>query len=79
MPIGPYITSIKKFHGPEIDLAALEDEPDPVVQGQVLSQSCSETFMNEGIDLIILLPKNLGMICIGSNSLKAKEQDMLER
>jgi hypothetical protein len=65
MAIGSGIAHIKKFHGPEIDLSALENHSHPIVQAEVLSQRGRKPFMDKGIDLIVLLTENLGMIRIG--------------
>ena len=65
MAIRSRVGCIKQFHGSEIDFSALEDQSDPVVQSQVLVKSGSQTFVDKGINPVVLLAQDPGMVRLG--------------
>ncbi len=70
---------IQQFHGPEVDLAALEHQAQEVVQAQVLTgRHGGQTLVDEGIDLFVFLPQDPGVVGIGADPFDAEEQGVLQ-
>ena len=57
MTIGSRIGGVEEFHGSKINLSAFEYEFYPIIQAQVFPQTGSQPFVDEGINLFILLPR----------------------
>ncbi len=63
------VARIQQFHGPQVDLAAFEHQRQEVVQAQVFSRRGRQTLVDEGIDLVVFLPQNPGVVGIGADPL----------
>ncbi len=79
MAVAAGIAGVQKLHGPKIDLAALEDHGDKIGNVQVRVRGRGQGFVNEGVNLLILLAQNPGMIGVGAHALDSKEQNVLQR
>jgi hypothetical protein len=69
MTIGVGIGRIQQLHGAKVDLTAFQSQAHPIVQGEISVQHLEASFMDKGIDLVILLSENLGVIGISGNTL----------
>jgi len=77
--VGSRVGGIQKLHGLEVDLAALEGQPHPVVEVQILPQHGGKGFMHVRKDAVVFLPQDLGMVRVGADSPQAEEHGMLQR
>ena len=60
MAVGFGIGRVQDFHGPQIDLAGLHGQADPVVQGQVLVQGGRQSLMDKGVNGFVFLAEDAG-------------------
>ena len=68
------VARVQKFHGPEVDFAALEDQPEQVVQTQIRGGGGGQAFVDEGVDRVVFLPQNPGMVGVGATPLMPKSR-----
>ncbi len=73
------IGGVKKFHCPQINLAASEHEADPGIEVEVFPGNRRERFMNKGENGIVFLTENLCVIRVGGHAFETEKKDMFER
>ena len=78
MAVGPGIGRIQQFHGPQVDLPALERQTHirstpGVVPGR------GKALVDKGVYLVVFLPQDPGVIGIGGDPLDAVDRRQLER
>ena len=78
MSVVPRIPGIEQLHGAQVDLAAFQNEVDPVLQTQVFPQRGRQALVKESIDLVVFLPEDLSMVGIGRDSLDPEKQGVLQ-
>ena len=72
------VARVQQLHGPEVDLAAFQHQAQQVVQAQVLAGDGGQALVDEGIDLVVFLAQDLGVIGVGADPLDAEEQGVFE-
>ena len=63
------ICRIKKLHGLKICFTCLEGKPYPIVQIHVLVQGGGKYLMDCLVVVLVLFPKDLGMVCVCAHTL----------
>ena len=79
MSVRTRVARVEKLHGPQVDPPAFQNQADPVVQAQVLSQGRGHAFMNEVVHNVVLLAENPGVVRIRGHTPDPEGQDLLER
>src|SRR5512147_1896294 len=79
MAVSAGVAGIEYLHGPEIDLAALEYNPDPVGKTDIGPGHGRESLAHVCIDGIVRFSEDLRMIRVGGDALQSKKGDVLER
>ena len=78
MAVRPGIARIEKLHGPDVRLARLHGEADPVIQAEIGPVDGGEGLFHELVDLVVRLAEDLGVVGIGGHAFDAEEHDVLE-
>ncbi len=65
LPESPGVPSIQQLHSPQVDLAAPENKVYPLFQAEAFTGDRGQGFVDIGINGVILLAKNSGMMRIG--------------
>jgi len=73
------IARVEQFHRAQIDFAAFQDQTDPAVQIQGFPGDGRERLLNKGVNLVVFLPQNLGVVRVSCNALDAEKQNVLKR
>ena len=78
MAVSAGVAGIKQFHGPEVDFAAFQHQADPFIHAEILAQDRSQAFLDKGIDLVVFLAENPGMVGIGRNPFQTEEENVFQ-
>ena len=78
MPVGAGVAGIQQFHGPDVDLAALQGQAHQFVNAVGVVQGGGHGFMNKRIDGLVLLAQDAGMVRVGGQALDAIDKQFAQ-
>jgi len=79
VPEGARVGRIEQLHRAQVHLAALENEPQGRLEGDLAVGQRGQRLVDEGEDGRVLLAEDLGVVRVGRDALGAEEQGVLER
>jgi len=79
MAVAARVAGVQQLHRPHVRLAALQDQPQAGVQIEGFVGQRRQAFVQEGVDRIVLLPQDLGVVRIGGDTLHAEEERVFQR
>ncbi len=72
------LARVEQGEGRDADPPALEDEPDHLVDGEVL-RGRGEPLLEEGLDRVVRVPEHGGVVVVRADALQAVDQHLAER
>jgi len=76
--VGAGVAGIQQLHGAQVDFAALEYQAHPVVEPQIFAEQGCQPFVDEGVDHIVFLAQDPGVISVSGHTLESEEEGVLE-
>jgi len=69
---------LKQLHGPIVDHSGLEDHVPMVLGGEVhVGQGLEQRLVHEGVDLLVPLAQDAGMVGVGGDALQPIDEHLL--
>ena len=76
--VGARVGRIEKFHGPQVDLTALEHERQGRLESDFFIGQGRQRLLDKGVYGRVFLAQDLGVIGIGRQALDPEEQGVLQ-
>ena len=77
--VGAGVGGVEQLHGLEVHLAALQDEAEVVADRQLRVEHGGEGLVDEGVDGLVLLAEDPGVVGVGGDPLEAVGQELAQR
>ena len=78
MAVSAGVARIEQLHGPEVYLAALQGEGHQLVKAEILAGQLSHGLMDVGINRLVFLAEDGGVVGIGGKTAQAVHGDLLQ-
>ena len=72
------VAGIQQLHGPEVDFAAFQHQGHHVGDAQALGRGGRQPLVDEGVNLVVFLAQDLGVIGVSADPLEAEQQGVLQ-
>jgi uncharacterized protein YbjT (DUF2867 family) len=77
MAVSAGVARIEQLHGPKVYLAAFQGKGHQLIKTQILAGQLTHGFMDVGIDRIVFLAEDRGMVGVGGKAAQAVHGDLL--